>query len=78
MTTLLRDYDRVGRFGGEEFSVLLPQTRAWMRSASPSGSGRNIAALSIIAPGAGGRRAGARHRVDRGGGDGRRDRPHAS
>ena len=28
LNTLLRDYDRAGRFGGEEFSLLLPQTRA--------------------------------------------------
>jgi len=28
MISLLRDYDLAGRFGGEEFSVLLPQTRA--------------------------------------------------
>jgi diguanylate cyclase (GGDEF)-like protein len=54
MTTVLRDYDRVGRFGGEEFSVLLPQTRATeaMRVAERIRS--NIAALSIIAPGAAG------------------------
>jgi diguanylate cyclase (GGDEF)-like protein len=26
--TVLRDYDQAGRFGGEEFAVLLPQTRA--------------------------------------------------
>ena len=53
MTTQLRDYNRVGRFGGEEFSVLLPQTNALeaMRIAERIRS--NIAALSIIAPGAG-------------------------
>ena len=28
MTGLLRDYDLAGRFGGEEFVMLLPQTRA--------------------------------------------------
>ena len=28
MTKVLRDYDLAGRFGGEEFSMLLPQTRA--------------------------------------------------
>jgi len=54
MTAMLRDYDRVGRFGGEEFSVLLPQTKApeAMRIAERIRS--NIAALSITAPGAAG------------------------
>jgi diguanylate cyclase (GGDEF)-like protein len=28
MTEVLRDYDLAGRFGGEEFVMLLPQTRA--------------------------------------------------
>jgi diguanylate cyclase (GGDEF)-like protein len=54
LSTLLRDYDLAGRFGGEEFSLLLPQTRAVdaMRIAERIRS--NIAALSIIAPGAAG------------------------
>ena len=34
LNTLLREYDLAGRFGGEEFSLLLPQTRA-----RPAGSG---------------------------------------
>ena len=28
LNSLLRDYDLAGRFGGEEFAMLLPQTRA--------------------------------------------------
>ena len=28
LNSLLREYDQAGRFGGEEFSLLLPQTRA--------------------------------------------------
>jgi diguanylate cyclase (GGDEF)-like protein len=54
MTTLLRDYDRVGRFGGEEFSVLLPQTKAVDAFRTAERIRSNIAALSIIAPGAAG------------------------
>jgi len=52
LTSMLRDYDLAGRFGGEEFSLLLPQTRAVdaMRIAERIRS--NIAALSVIAPGA--------------------------
>ncbi|MGD0561431.1 MAG: GGDEF domain-containing protein, partial [Streptosporangiaceae bacterium] len=52
VTSMLREYDLAGRFGGEEFSLLLPQTRAVnaMRIAERIRS--NIAALSIIAPGA--------------------------
>ncbi len=78
MTTTLRDYDRVGRFGGEEFSVLLPQTQApeaiAHRGADP------VEHRRAFDHRAGRRRrgAGARHRVDRGGGAGRRQRPHAS
>jgi diguanylate cyclase (GGDEF)-like protein len=54
LTSLLRDYDLAGRFGGEEFSVILPQTRAVdaMRIAERIRS--NIAGLSFIAPGAAG------------------------
>jgi diguanylate cyclase (GGDEF)-like protein len=54
LTTALRDYDRVGRFGGEEFSVLLPQTRATEAMLVAERIRSNIAALSIIAPGAAG------------------------
>jgi diguanylate cyclase (GGDEF)-like protein len=51
LTSLLRHYDLAGRFGGEEFALLLPQTRAVdaMRIAERIRS--NIAGLSIIAPG---------------------------
>ena len=52
LTGQLRDYDLAGRFGGEEFSLLLPQTRAVdaIRIAERIRSG--IAGLSVIAPGA--------------------------
>ncbi len=52
LTSLLREYDLAGRFGGDEFSLLLPQTRAVdaMRIAERIRSG--IAGLSVIAPGA--------------------------
>jgi diguanylate cyclase (GGDEF)-like protein len=49
---LLRDYDRAGRFGGEEFSMLLPQTRAVDAFRIAERVRANIAGLSIIAPGA--------------------------
>jgi diguanylate cyclase (GGDEF)-like protein len=52
LNTLLRDYDLAGRFGGEEFSLLLPQTRAVdaLRIAERIRSA--ISGLCIIAPGA--------------------------
>ena len=52
----LRSYDLAGRFGGEEFAVLLPQTRAAnaVRIAERIRSG--IAAISVLAPGAAGER----------------------
>jgi diguanylate cyclase (GGDEF)-like protein len=49
---LLRDYDLAGRFGGEEFSLLLPQTRAVDAFRIAERVRANIAALSIIVPGA--------------------------
>jgi diguanylate cyclase (GGDEF)-like protein len=52
LNSLLRDYDRAGRFGGEEFSLLLPQTRAVDAFRIAERVRANIAGLSIIAPGA--------------------------
>jgi diguanylate cyclase (GGDEF)-like protein len=49
---MLRDYDVAGRFGGEEFSLLLPQTRAVDAFRIAERVRANIAGLSIIAPGA--------------------------
>jgi diguanylate cyclase (GGDEF)-like protein len=54
LNDLLRDYDRAGRFGGEEFALLLPQTRAVDAFRIAERVRANIAALSIIAPGAAG------------------------
>ncbi len=55
LTSQLRDYDLAGRFGGEEFSLLLPQTRSVdaipYRGADPVQHRR---ACRIIAPGAAG------------------------
>jgi len=48
----LRDYDLAGRFGGEEFSLLLPQTRAVDAFRIAERVRATIAGLSIIAPGA--------------------------
>ena len=52
LNNLLRDYDLAGRFGGEEFSLLLPQTRAVDAFRIAERVRANIASLSIIAPGA--------------------------
>ena len=52
LNTLLREYDLAGRFGGEEFSLLLPQTRAVDAFRIAERIRANIAGLSIIAPGA--------------------------
>jgi diguanylate cyclase (GGDEF)-like protein len=52
LDSLLREYDLAGRFGGEEFSVLLPQTRAVDAFRIAERIRSNIAGLSIIAPGA--------------------------
>jgi len=52
LDSLLRDYDRAGRFGGEEFSLLLPQTRAVDAFRIAERVRAHIAALSIIVPGA--------------------------
>jgi diguanylate cyclase (GGDEF)-like protein len=52
LSTTLRDYDLAGRFGGEEFSLLLPQTRAVDAFRIAERVRANIAGLSIIAPGA--------------------------
>ncbi len=54
LNTLLREYDLAGRFGGEEFSLLLPQTRAVDAFRIAERIRANIAGLSIIAPGAAG------------------------
>jgi diguanylate cyclase (GGDEF)-like protein len=54
LNSLLRDYDLAGRFGGEEFSLLLPQTRAVDALRIAERVRANIAGLCIIAPGASG------------------------
>jgi diguanylate cyclase (GGDEF)-like protein len=52
LTSQLRDYDLAGRFGGEEFSLLLPQARAVDAFKAAERIRSSIAAMSIIAPGA--------------------------
>jgi diguanylate cyclase (GGDEF)-like protein len=54
LNTMLRDYDLAGRFGGEEFSLLLPQTRAVDAFRIAERVRAKVAGLSIIAPGAAG------------------------
>jgi diguanylate cyclase (GGDEF)-like protein len=51
LTGTLRDYDRAGRFGGEEFSVLLPQTKATDAIRIAERIRSKIAAMSLTAPG---------------------------
>ena len=52
LSTMLREYDLAGRFGGEEFTVLLPQTRAVDAFRIAERIRSAIAGLCIIAPGA--------------------------
>ena len=52
LTSQLRDYDVAGRFGGEEFSLLLPQIRSVDAIRIAERIRSKIAAMSIIAPGA--------------------------
>jgi diguanylate cyclase (GGDEF)-like protein len=52
--SLLRDYDRAGRFGGEEFALVLPQTRAVDALRIAERVRANIAGMSIIARAAAG------------------------
>src|SRR5207237_6606393 len=52
LSSMLREYDMAGRFGGEEFSLLLPQTRAVEAFRIAERVRAKIAGLSIIAPGA--------------------------
>jgi diguanylate cyclase (GGDEF)-like protein len=54
LTSQLRDYDLAGRFGGEEFSLLLPQTRSVDAIRIAERIRSSIAALSVIVPGAAG------------------------
>ena len=54
LTSQLRDYDVAGRFGGEEFSLLLPQISSVDAIRLAERIRSHIAAMSIIAPGAAG------------------------
>ncbi len=52
LSTLLREYDLAGRFGGEEFALLLPHTRAPDAFRIAERIRSYVAALRFIAPGA--------------------------
>jgi diguanylate cyclase (GGDEF)-like protein len=52
LKTMLREYDLAGRFGGEEFALLLPQTRAVDAFRIAERIRSSISGLCIIAPGA--------------------------
>ena len=54
LNNVLREYDLAGRFGGEEFAVLLPQTRAPDAFRIAERIRASVAGLSLIAPGASG------------------------
>jgi diguanylate cyclase (GGDEF)-like protein len=54
LDTLLRDYDLAGRFGGEEFALLLPHTRSTDAFRIAERIRQAVAALRFIAPGASG------------------------
>ena len=54
LTSLLRSYDVAGRWGGEEFSLLLPHTKAVDAIRIAERIRSHIAGLRIIAPGAAG------------------------
>jgi diguanylate cyclase (GGDEF)-like protein len=51
LKTMLREYDLAGRFGGEEFALLLPQTRAVDAFRIAERIRSAISGLCIIAPG---------------------------
>ena len=69
MTGVLREYDLAGRFGGEEFVMLLPQTRAPDAFRIAERVRAHIARLPIVTPGG---EPVHGHGLDRGGGAGRR------
>jgi diguanylate cyclase (GGDEF)-like protein len=54
LRAVLREYDLAGRFGGEEFALLLPQTRSTDAFRIAERVRGSIAGLTIIAPGAAG------------------------